>query len=141
MEIRNFNTFQTTFLMRYFKHKCNISRQKSSNQTWVLRIINTKITTSHVTKLDMKWNMKWYIFKKIGWLCECLFFHCVSTKCGTLNIKQIICEIDWFFNCFLDIYNISNLIKTFKDYYLVVHTYLVVNQFNYWRWYLFSGSI
>ena len=27
-----------------------------------MRIINTKITTSHVTKLDMKWNLKCYIF-------------------------------------------------------------------------------
>ena len=32
----------------------NISRY----QTWVLRVISTKITKSHVTKLDMKWNVK-----------------------------------------------------------------------------------
>ena len=32
-----------------------------------MRIIDTEITNFHVTKLDMKWNMKWYFFKKIGW--------------------------------------------------------------------------
>ena len=77
----------------------------SCNQTWVLRVINTKITNSHVTKwnvkvnvkvnmkinvkqlsfnpcyvtkLDRKWNMRWYMFKKI----ECILVNCCGRHLG-----------------------------------------------------------
>ena len=42
------------FFYRIFDSKCNISRKMLHNQSCVLRIVNTKITISHVTKLDMK---------------------------------------------------------------------------------------
>ena len=34
------------------------------NQNVIFHVTKHEITTSHVTKLDMKWNMKWYIIKK-----------------------------------------------------------------------------
>ena len=45
----------------------HVKSHVNKHEFWGL-LINTKIKTSHVTKLDMKLNMKWYIFQKIGWL-------------------------------------------------------------------------
>ena len=56
----------TRFFYRIFDSKYNISCLKSHNQTCVLRIINTKITTSHVTKLDMKWKWNDTSLKNVG---------------------------------------------------------------------------
>ena len=46
----------------YVKFHVTLSSMLSTNisryQTWVLRVISTKITKSHVTKLDVKWNVK-----------------------------------------------------------------------------------
>ena len=43
------------------------------------------ITTSHVTKLDMKWSMKWYIFKKIGWVCDLHNHECLENERKVLH--------------------------------------------------------
>ena len=54
-----------------------------------MRIINTKITTYHVTKLDMKWNMKWYIFKEIGWLMNWIPGFHICFYSGKILVGQL----------------------------------------------------
>ena len=43
----------------------HIKSHVTKHEFWGL-LIHTKITDSHVTTLDMKWNMKWYMLKKLG---------------------------------------------------------------------------